>query len=202
MQEYVVINASPLGVKDNGDAKLLVLKNRPEWQAGRLNLIGGKVEPGETHEDAARRELLEETGLTPFYMSDILLMGTIQCPDAVIYCYNTWVDETQPLKPQEGETEKVAWFQWYEVLHDTRLMPNLRVVLPLMDTGVQNWTLHATTNSLDHEFHSVELVLPSSMNPNHYPMKGVNAVIEGKDIIKRPPPPPAPKKRSFWSQWF
>jgi 8-oxo-dGTP diphosphatase len=40
----------------------LVRKNRPTWQAGKLNAIGGKIEPGETSADAMRREFLEEAG--------------------------------------------------------------------------------------------------------------------------------------------
>jgi 8-oxo-dGTP diphosphatase len=31
---------------------------------GKLNLVGGKIEPGEEHLEAAYRELFEETGLT------------------------------------------------------------------------------------------------------------------------------------------
>jgi len=42
---------------------LLIRKNRPAWQAGKLNGIGGKIEPGETPREAARREFREETGL-------------------------------------------------------------------------------------------------------------------------------------------
>jgi len=42
---------------------LLIRKNRPAWQAGKLNGVGGKIEPGETPHAAARREFLEETGL-------------------------------------------------------------------------------------------------------------------------------------------
>lgn len=40
----------------------LIRKNRPVWQAGRLNAVGGKVEPGEWPLDAMRREFREETG--------------------------------------------------------------------------------------------------------------------------------------------
>jgi 8-oxo-dGTP diphosphatase len=42
---------------------LLIRKNRPAWQAGKLNGVGGKVEPGETPAAAARREFREETNL-------------------------------------------------------------------------------------------------------------------------------------------
>ena len=42
---------------------LLVRKNRPNWQVGKLNGIGGKVEEGETPYEAVVRECEEECGL-------------------------------------------------------------------------------------------------------------------------------------------
>lgn len=42
---------------------LLIQKKRPEWQAGYLNGIGGKVERDETPVFAMTRETMEETGL-------------------------------------------------------------------------------------------------------------------------------------------
>lgn len=41
----------------------LVTKNRPQWQAGLLNGIGGKIEPGETNITAMVREFNEEAGV-------------------------------------------------------------------------------------------------------------------------------------------
>lgn len=46
-----------------GELVLLVRKNHPAWQAGRLNGIGGGIEEGETQEVAMRREFREETGV-------------------------------------------------------------------------------------------------------------------------------------------
>jgi 8-oxo-dGTP diphosphatase len=45
------------------DRVLLIRKNRPAWQAGKLNGIGGKIEPGETPAQAMVREFREETSL-------------------------------------------------------------------------------------------------------------------------------------------
>jgi 8-oxo-dGTP pyrophosphatase MutT (NUDIX family) len=185
-QEYVVINAIPCVSPKNSGLRLLVHKNRPAWQAGYLNLIGGKVEQSdESIEAAAIRELREETGLTPVWIVPPFCVGMLVCPDAIIYCYNVWVNEYAPLTPQEGETEKVAWFNWQDVLHDSRLMPNLRVVLPLMQNGVSGWMLNVTTNSLGQEYHEVNLSLPSSSHPNHSEATAVTDVIAGKDLIER-----------------
>ncbi len=41
----------------------LIRKNKPAWQAGLLNGIGGKIEAGETAEQAMTREFYEEAGL-------------------------------------------------------------------------------------------------------------------------------------------
>lgn len=49
---------------DDGDEVLLIRKIKPTWQAGKLNGIGGKIEPGENAWQAMRREFKEETGLT------------------------------------------------------------------------------------------------------------------------------------------
>lgn len=59
MQKYVV------GFAFNRDMTQVVLinKERPSWQKGLLNGVGGKVEPGESYIAAMVREFQEETGV-------------------------------------------------------------------------------------------------------------------------------------------
>jgi 8-oxo-dGTP diphosphatase len=49
------------------DEVALIKKNRPSWQAGLFNGIGGKVEEGEKPVDAMVREFFEETGYLTTY---------------------------------------------------------------------------------------------------------------------------------------
>lgn len=42
---------------------VLMRRSRPEWQAGRVNALGGKLLPGESAAAAASREVLEEAGV-------------------------------------------------------------------------------------------------------------------------------------------
>ncbi len=55
---------------------LLVKKNRPEWQRGYLNGIGGKIEGDESPEAAMDRECHEEAGLDLAWQYRGFLNGT------------------------------------------------------------------------------------------------------------------------------
>ena len=126
---------------------LLVLKDRPAWQKGCLNLLGGKVEEGEAELDTAVRELYEESGLKlkPLKrqrskrMEDVKLMGAIVTDVSFVYCVSLPVDGDAKLKPRKGETEVSQWHEWDVVKRDPRLLPNLRCVIPLMMAGVTGW---------------------------------------------------------------
>lgn len=53
------------GFAFSGQHVLLIRKTKPEWQAGKLNAIGGKIEKFDHDQWAAQaREFWEETGLT------------------------------------------------------------------------------------------------------------------------------------------
>ena len=52
-----------LGFIFSKERVLLIQKAKPEWQAGKMNGIGGKLEKFETLHNAMQRECLEETGI-------------------------------------------------------------------------------------------------------------------------------------------
>jgi acetyl-CoA carboxylase carboxyl transferase subunit beta len=58
----ITLAAGAIVTADDGRFLLVLRADPPE--AGRWSVPGGKVEPGETFEAAAAREVLEETGVT------------------------------------------------------------------------------------------------------------------------------------------
>jgi len=88
MKRYVV------GFMINREAQLVLMirKNRPEFQKGKWNGIGGKIEPGETPLTAMVREFEEESGVrtTPERWQHTL---TMTGHDFTVYYFRYFVDE-------------------------------------------------------------------------------------------------------------
>ena len=70
MQEYVC----GFLFSDDRSRVVLIRKRRPAWQAGKLNGVGGKVEPPETLIDAMHREFWEEAGVRDLDWNHILTL--------------------------------------------------------------------------------------------------------------------------------
>jgi 8-oxo-dGTP pyrophosphatase MutT (NUDIX family) len=124
-------------LNDCNDRVLLIEKKRPTWQAGRLNLVGGKVEPNETILAAAQREFLEETGCTIDHIKEV---GKISGRDFVVHFV---VGVMHPMQQIIQVTdEHVAWYHWplgeYNL---SRMIPNLRIAIPMCMMGVEGWTI-------------------------------------------------------------
>ncbi|OPX29265.1 MAG: DNA mismatch repair protein MutT [Gemmatimonadaceae bacterium 4484_173] len=65
-------------IRNNGRTLMMHRNSRPEdMHFGKWNAPGGKVEPGETPEECAVREVYEETALT---VSDLFLRGVLTFP--------------------------------------------------------------------------------------------------------------------------
>lgn len=66
---------------------VLIRKNRPDWQKGSLNGVGGHVNPGETYAEAMRREFLEEAGLD---VPDWEEVATVECPNVRVVFFRAF----------------------------------------------------------------------------------------------------------------
>lgn len=105
---------------------LLIRKNRPAWQAGRLNGIGGKIEPGETPLEAMRREMREESGLDiGDWQNFAILEGKGRY---VVHMFRAFAEEQPAATSLTDETVLWAPISW---LHTIPIIPNLAWLVPL-----------------------------------------------------------------------
>lgn len=89
---------------------LLIKKTKPEWQAGKLNFPGGKLEPNELQIECVVREFYEETNLS-IPEDDWKFIGVIQNQDegyevdifTALYNYNKHGE------PFSNTEEEVMW---------------------------------------------------------------------------------------------
>lgn len=112
---------------------LLMLKNRPDWQEGKYNGIGGKIEDTETPIEAMVREFREETGVATLegdWNSLAFLHGVHMGSEFELHCfftekilafYNSYTTTDEPLfrayahtPPQfpERYVSSVPWLIW------------------------------------------------------------------------------------------
>jgi 8-oxo-dGTP diphosphatase len=113
------------------DQVLLIRKNRPAWQAGRLNGIGGHVEPGESPYECMLREFGEETGLAYRAWTTMLCM---EFPGARIWFYRAHVTPDYLRLAKTTTDEPVEVHRIGALLTDAegkRMLPNLRWLLPM-----------------------------------------------------------------------
>jgi 8-oxo-dGTP diphosphatase len=106
---------------------VLIRKNRPEWQAGKLNGVGGKIEPTDQNAFAAMaREFYEEAGvlLRPHRWRHVLLM---EWPDAQVFVMSALLTPSEADCVRTKTDEEVSWHS--DIPDD--VIPNLRYIVPL-----------------------------------------------------------------------
>ena len=113
-----------IGFLFRGGDVALIQKNRPEWQKGKLNGIGGYIEKGENPYQAMNREFQEEA------CKDLNIVSwdffcTMVFPDYEVHCFKAF-----SYTDIETETdEKVGWYNSKRLPEN--VIPNLNWLIPM-----------------------------------------------------------------------
>ncbi len=119
------------------DLKQVLLQTKAKTDfKGRLNGVGGKLEPGEEPQACAYREIKEETGLGPTSIRHLTWVGTLSLPEncdnhavgcgphdpsCVLYYY-AGIFSPERLNPPKG-AEALGLCNTYDVIHSDILSP-------------------------------------------------------------------------------
>ena len=93
-------------VHDGADR--MVLARQPSWPAGRVSVLAGFTEAGESLEGTVSREILEEVGVR---VTDIGYLGSQPWPfpRSLMVGFAARADRDAPLVPRTGEIESARW---------------------------------------------------------------------------------------------
>ena len=98
---------------DEGDLKVLLIQRDLEPFAGRWALPGGFVRVNESLEDAARRELVEETGLKDIFLEQLYTFGAVDRDPReriVSVAYYALVSLAEHSPQAATDARQAAWF--------------------------------------------------------------------------------------------
>ena len=114
-------------------AVLLIRKQRPEWQRGFLNGLGGHVETGETALEAIRREFREEAGgMVEKWTHQVVLKDVEH--DAHVDVFHAFLARADlemlaQFQPPGGESLQLHVVEY--ALRTQRCIPNLAWLIPI-----------------------------------------------------------------------
>jgi NAD+ diphosphatase len=103
-------------VSDGADA--LLLGRQARWPEGRFSLLAGYVEPGETLEEAVRREVLEESGVVLDSVSYVASQPW-PFPSSLMLGFSAQAARGEPV-PGDDELAEVGWFEREELRRAAR----------------------------------------------------------------------------------
>jgi|SRR5271157_3815458 len=106
---------------------VVIRKLRPDWQAGLLNCVGGKIEPGEAPLAAMNREFREETSVSGLLWIPYCDMK-LKLNDGELYCFYAIgnVDKAHTVLDEDVLILPVA-----EVMDRCDTLPSLRWLIQM-----------------------------------------------------------------------
>lgn len=130
MTRYVV----GFGFTGDMQSVLLVKKNRPVWQDGLRNGLGGKIEPGETPREAMSREFREECGVS-VPLARWRHFATLHGTDFEVHLFATITDEVFHATTTTDESVGLVDVARISTM---AVVPNLRWLVPMaLDTSIR-----------------------------------------------------------------
>ena len=106
---------------------VLIKKNRPDWQKGFLNGVGGKIEGDETPEMAMEREFEEEAGLKIKVWRDFCEIRDYNENYIVYFFYAVY----EHLNDVVSRTDEKIIILNSDDLYKLKVIPNLRWLIPM-----------------------------------------------------------------------
>jgi NAD+ diphosphatase len=119
------------------DGNRLLLGRQDRWADGRFSVLAGFVEPGETLEEAVRREVREESGVVAGQV-EYIASQPWPFPSSLMIGFHAVAAGGEP-HPGDGELSDVRWFDRDEVeaavagTGDVRLPPPYSISRRLID---------------------------------------------------------------------
>ena len=104
---------------------VLIHKNKPAWQVGLLNGVGGKIEQDESPKNAIKREFEEETGLT---ISDWKYYAKVSGDEWCVDFFHATSKDIDSVKSITDE--KVEIFNVSDI-NTLPVIPNLKWLIPM-----------------------------------------------------------------------
>lgn len=101
-------------------------KPEQDWQVGRLNGLGGSIEPGESPTDAMRREFKEEAGLDIGWWEEFAVLDGKRWK---VHCFRARSIFASAVQSPEGLALHVLDVN--SALREWNVVPNLHFLLPL-----------------------------------------------------------------------
>jgi len=108
---------------------LLIRKERPSWQVGKFNGVGGKIEQGEMPDTAIKRECTEETGMV---ITSWVYKGIISGPSYSVCVFTAEATIDAMLIAQSHPTDEPCKVFHINELDHVHTISQLRWLVPLL----------------------------------------------------------------------
>ena len=118
--------------------KVLLGMKKRGFGAGRWNGYGGKVEQGETSEQAAKREMMEEAKITSNKLEKYAII-TFDLPKVDYFLeVHVFKSLSHEGEPQETDEMRPGWFDINKIPYE-EMWPDDKYWMPLFIAGKNSW---------------------------------------------------------------